>query len=147
MSETAASPVPSVQVVLDATDPHALAEFWAAALGYQVEDVEPLVRRMLEAGHATEQDVTTRGGRLVWRDASAARDPRGQRPRLYLQRVPEPKTVKDRIHLDLHVGPDLREAEVERLLGLGATKLYDGRLGPQEWVTLADPEGNEFCVS
>jgi hypothetical protein len=61
--------------------------------------------------------------------------------------VPEPKTVKDRIHLDLHVGEDRRETEVARILALGATKLWDGQQGPQSWVTLADPEGNEFCVS
>ncbi len=62
--------------------------------------------------------------------------------------MPEPKTVKDRIHLDLHLqGGDDRAEVVERLLGMGATKLWDGRQGPQTWVTLADPEGNEFCVS
>jgi hypothetical protein len=68
-------------------------------------------------------------------------------PQLWFQRVPEPKTVKDRIHLDLHFDPDQRDAEVERILALGATKLWDGQQGPHTWVTLADPEGNEFCVA
>ena len=139
--------VPTVQVVIDAADPHALADFWAAALGYVVEDVADLVQRMLDAGHATADDVATHDGRPVWRDAAAASDPAGRRPRLLLQRVGEEKTVKNRVHLDVQVGADRRDREVERLIGLGATKLYDGALGPQRWVTLADPEGNELCVS
>jgi hypothetical protein len=63
--------------------------------------------------------------------------------------VPEPKTVKDRIHLDLQRDLDAagRQIEVERLIALGATKLWDGQQGPSSWVTLADPEGNEFCIS
>ena len=57
--------------------------------------------------------------------------------------------MKDRIHLDLHhlQGDDVRAAEVARLIDLGATKLWDGQQGPQRWVTMADPEGNEFCVA
>ncbi len=138
---------PAVQVVIDAADPHGLADFWAAALGYDVEDVEAFARQMLDAGHATDDDVTTHRGRLVWRDAAAARDPADQRPRLLVQRVPEAKTVKNRVHLDLVVGADRRDAEVARIVALGARRLHDGRLGPQAWVTLADPEGNELCVS
>jgi len=61
--------------------------------------------------------------------------------------VPEAKTVKNRQHLDARVGPDRREAEVARLLGLGATELWRGSQGPYEWATLADPQGNEFCVT
>ena len=102
---------------------------------------------MLDAGHATADDVAVHDGRPVWRDAAAASDPAGRRPRLLLQRVGEEKTVKNRVHLDVQVGADRRDQEVERLIGLGATKLHDGALGPQRWVTLADPEGNELCVS
>ena len=58
-----------------------------------------------------------------------------------------PKTVKNRVHLDVRVGKEGREAEVTRLLGLGATELLRGAQGPFEWATLADPEGNEFCVT
>jgi hypothetical protein len=140
-------PNPVIQIAVDCTDPHAQARFWAAALGYQVEDVEPLVRQMLEAGYATDGDVATVDDRLAWKNGSACSDPAGARPRWFFQRVPEPKAAKNRMHVDLQVGEDARPAEVERLLGLGATKLYDGRLGPQTWVTMADPEGNEFCVS
>ena len=57
--------------------------------------------------------------------------------------------MKDRIHLDLHFleGDEARDATVARLIELGATKLWDGQQGPQRWVTMADPEGNEFCVA
>ncbi|MEJ7719886.1 MAG: VOC family protein [Ilumatobacteraceae bacterium] len=67
--------------------------------------------------------------------------------RLLFQHVPETKTVKNRVHLDLHVGDDERDGAIARAIELGATKLWDGRQGPQTWVTLADPEGNEFCIS
>jgi hypothetical protein len=63
------------------------------------------------------------------------------------QLVPEPKTVKNRVHLDIRVGAERREAEVARLVGLGATELWRGAQGPFEWATLADPQGNEFCVT
>ena len=66
-------------------------------------------------------------------------------------KVPEGKTAKNRMHLDVHLShdapDDLRAAELARLIDLGATKLWEGQLGPQRWVTLADPEGNEFCLA
>jgi hypothetical protein len=55
--------------------------------------------------------------------------------------------VKNRVHLDVRVGAERREAEVARLVDLGATELWRGAQGPFEWVTLADPEGNEFCLT
>jgi hypothetical protein len=142
-----ATPSPALQIALDCADPHAQARFWAAALGYEVEHVEALVRRMLDAGYATQDDVTTVDGELAWKTAAAMSDPTGARPRWFFQGVPEPKAAKNRMHVDIRVGVEGRAAEVERLIGLGATKLYDGQLGPQTWVTMADPEGNEFCVT
>ena len=136
-----------IQCAFDAADPHVLAEFWAAALDYEVEDHDALCRRMLDAGLATDNDVELVGDRYRWRDAAALSDRTGKGPRIYLQRVPEPKTAKNRMHLDLRVGADNVAAEVERLTALGATKLYDGQQGPQQWVTMADPEGNEFCLA
>ena len=62
------------------------------------------------------------------------------------QEVPEAKQVKNRVHLDLQVGEDRRDAEVERLVGLGATRIGAGSQGPHHWIVLADPEGNELCV-
>ena len=136
-----------LQIVLDCIDPHAQCDWWAGVLGYEVEQHEEFIQGILDAGYATEDMTMRHDGVLSWRDATAMRDPEGGRPRWYLQRVPEEKAVKNRMHVDLHVGPDAADAVVEHLLGLGATKLYDGQQGPQRWVTMADPEGNEFCVS
>jgi hypothetical protein len=140
---------PTFQIAVDCADPHRLCRFWAAAVGYEVEDHHDLVERMLAAGFASrEEDTVELDGRLAWRTAAACADPNGRGPRLLFQQVPEPKTVKDRIHLDLHFGDDAaRDAHVARLVELGATKLWDGQQGPQRWVTMADPEGNEFCVA
>jgi hypothetical protein len=138
---------PRFQIAIDCSDPHRLVRFWAALTGFEVEDHSALVDEMLEAGHATADDTVEVDGTLQWRGAAACCDRDGKGPRLLFQTVPEPKTVKDRIHLDLHFGEDEREAQVERILGLGATKLWDGQQGPQTWVTFSDPEGNEFCVS
>ena len=137
----------TLQLVLDCADPHAQARFWAAALGYEVERNEDLIEKMLAAGFATEADVVTVGGRLEWKEAAACRDPEGQRSRLYFQLVPEPKATKNRFHLDLQIGAADRAGEVERLAALGARWLYEGVQGPHTWVTMADPEGNEFCVA
>jgi hypothetical protein len=63
------------------------------------------------------------------------------------QLVPEGKTVKNRLHLDLRVPGEERESVVAGLAARGATELHRGRQGPSEWVTMTDPEGNEFCVS
>jgi len=135
------------QIAIDCADPHRLAEFWAAAVGYEIEHHDDRIRSIIEAGFASEDDVMEHGGHLVWRTAAAASDPGGTRPRLLFQQVPEEKTVKNRVHLDLRVGDERRQAEVERLESLGATRLWDGSQGPQTWVTMADPEGNEFCVA
>ena len=140
---------PRFQIAVDCVDPHALARFWAAAVEYELEDHHDQIVGILAAGHATDDDTIEIDGRKAWRTAAACADPDGTGPRLLFQAVPEPKAVKDRIHLDLHFeqGDDGRAAEVARLLALGATHLWDGQQGPQRWVTMADPEGNEFCVS
>ena len=140
---------PTIQIVVDAADPHAQARFWSAALHYELEDHHDQVQQLLAAGAITTDDTIEIEGRSAFAIAAACRHPHGAGPRLLFQQVPEPKTAKDRIHLDLHhlQGDELREAEVARLIALGATKLWDGQQGPQRWVTLADPEGNEFCVA
>jgi predicted enzyme related to lactoylglutathione lyase len=66
---------------------------------------------------------------------------------MLFQLVPEPKTVKNRMHLDVRIGTDDVERTVAALTARGAKFLHTGRQGPHSWVTLADPEGNEFCVS
>jgi hypothetical protein len=136
------------QVAIDCTSPHELADWWAEALGWEVEaQDESFIRRMIEEGHATDEQTVRHRGALVWRSATAMNSPEPGRPRVLFQVVPEPKTVKNRVHLDVRAGPDRREAEVARLVAMGATELWRASQGPYEWVTLADPEGNEFCVS
>lgn len=136
-----------LQVAVDCADPHLLARFWAAALGYEVEDHHDMIEGIIADGYATAEDTVTIDGRMAWRDAAACRPPSEGLPRLLFQVVPEPKAGKNRVHLDVHSQPEDRDAEVGRLVGLGATRLYDGRQGPQTWVTMADPEGNEFCIA
>ena len=136
------------QVAIDCTSPHELADWWAEALGWEVEaQDESFIRRMIEEGHATDEQTVRHRGALVWRSATAMNSPEPGRPRVLFQVVPEPKTVKNRVHLDVRAGPDRREAEVARLVAMGATELWRASQGPYEWVTLSDPEGNEFCVS
>src|SRR5436190_23169266 len=95
-----------VQVVIDCAEPHELVRFWAAALGTDVEDNSQLVEQLLAAGHVTEAETTMVDGRRQFADVAACRGPDGRLPRVFLQRVPEAKTVKNRVHLDLQVGPD-----------------------------------------
>ncbi len=136
-----------IQIAVDCEDPHELAYFWAEALGYEVTHNDDFIRGLIAEGHATEDQVIDVRGHLQFKDGAACEDPETLRPRLYFQLVPESKSVKNRLHLDLQSGPDRREAEADRLEGLGATRLYEGSQGPHRWITMADPEGNEFCVS
>ncbi|MEO3752282.1 VOC family protein [Streptomyces sp. B6B3] len=119
-------------IVFDAAHPASIARFWADALeGYAVAPYDEAELERLRAFgiHDPEDDPTV----LV--------ESRNGGPRLWFQRVPEPKRVKNRVHLDLAVGDP--ELEIERLTLLGATVL-----NRQNGLTLlADPEGNEFCVS
>jgi predicted enzyme related to lactoylglutathione lyase len=108
-----------IGLVLDCADPERLAEFWSAALGYT------------SLGGA--------GSYVLLVDES------GAQPKLLLQRVPEPKSAKNRMHLDIEC-PDVAD-ESDRLERLGATRVQ----GPMSehgstWVVMHDPEGNEFCV-
>jgi predicted enzyme related to lactoylglutathione lyase len=110
----------TVELVLDCADPDDQADFWSAALGYE---------RHGSAGNYRS---------LV--------DPDGVGPKLILQGVDEPKTGKNRFHLDVLV-TDI-EAEAARLVALGATRLSDRPFVEHgtSWIVLADPEGNELCV-
>jgi hypothetical protein len=139
------------QVTVDSSDPHVLADWWAEALGYDLEPSdEDFIRKMIAEGYATEADTTTHRGTLVWKEGAAIVHPDPDaRPgrRILFQLVPEGKTVKNRVHLDVRVGAENVEAELARLVGLGATELHRGRQGPHTWVTIADPEGNELCLT
>lgn len=106
------------QVIVDAADPVALGRWWAEALGWVVVDESP-----------DEYEIRPAKDRL---------------PGLLFGRSTDPKTVKNRLHLDFR--PEDQEAEVTRLLALGARHADVGQTGDEPWVVLADPEGNEFCV-
>jgi predicted enzyme related to lactoylglutathione lyase len=109
---------------VDCADPYALAGFWAEALGYP--------------RHAED----TPGD-----DEAELVAPPGAGPSLLFQRVPEAKAGKNRLHLDLRATGGGQNAEIERLLSLGAVIVSDLRdVRPGGWAVLADPEGNEFCV-
>ena len=143
------------KLVIDAADPHAQADFWAATLGYLVEDHSALVERLLGLGAVPPEVTVESHGRRAWLDAAAVRHPddpyeeesgTGLGRRLLFQRVPESKAVKNRLHVDVHTGARQRQEEVARLAGLGATVLQEVKAQGGEWVVMADPEGNEFCV-
>jgi len=139
------------QVVIDCAEPHPLAEWWAEAMGWEVEPTdEAFIRRMVEEGHATADDTITYRGELRWATGAAIIAPdeaSGPGRRLLFRQVPEEKSTKNRVHLDLRFGQDRIEAERDRLVAAGATFLHEGSEGPNRWFTLTDPAGNEFCVT
>ena len=135
-----------VQVTFDANDPHTLARWWADLLGYQLEDSHDLVTRLLDEGVIEAAEVVEIGNRRYFADAVAASDPDGVGPRLYVQRVPEPKTAKNRLHLDVPVAQEELDAEVARVTGLGATFVRFDSYPGHRWAVMQDPEGNEFCL-
>jgi hypothetical protein len=143
------------KLVIDAADPHAQADFWSAALGYTVEDNSAFIERLLDLGALPAEATVDFHGRRAFRDLIAVRHPddpfdeergTGLGRRLLFQRVPEAKTVKNRLHLDLHPGEGRRADEVGRLTALGASVLQEVKGPAGEWVVMADPEGNEYCV-
>jgi hypothetical protein len=111
----------TLEVVLDCSDPEKLMGFWRDAMGYRVYYSEPSLAVLVPV------DMTASPLLLQW--------------------VPEPKAGQNRMHLDI-VTAEV-EVEVNRLEALGARRLHDDvrRFGPTRWVTMADPENNEFCVS
>jgi predicted enzyme related to lactoylglutathione lyase len=153
-SQTQTSPpVTNLQIVVDAADPHAQAKFWAAALGWTVERNPEFVQQMLDAGIATPDDVVEVDGQLAWRTAEALRHPDHDRirelggaARMLFQVVPEARTVKNRMHVDVNVGRDNIDPTVARLEAAGATVLWKVDEPGAFHTTMADPEGNEFCV-
>ncbi|RXR22059.1 glyoxalase/bleomycin resistance/dioxygenase family protein [Oerskovia turbata] len=136
----------TVQITFDAADPRGLGAFWCVALGY-VEQPPP-------------------DGFVDWASAMAAWgmspdrynafyavvDPDGVGPRIFIQQVPEPKTAKNRMHIDVGVEGEGAERvrnvreHAERLVALGASLLQEMDENGEFWIVLQDPEGNEFCV-
>jgi len=110
-------------ICIDSTDHLPLARWWAELLGWRIthEDDDEAV---LEPPEDSPED--------------------GVSPDILILRVPEPKTVKDRIHIDLR--PEDQDAEVARAEAMGATRVDIGQGDDSTWVVLADPQGNEFCI-
>ena len=140
------------QVTVDSADPHELADWWAETLGWTVEPTDAeFVREMIAKGYATEDQTRTYKGALVWKEGAGIRHPDspadGPPKRMLFQLVPEAKTVKNRVHVDVWVGAANVEETLAKLTARGAKFLHRGRQGPHSWVTVADPEGNEFCIS
>ena len=139
-----------VQVTLDCADPGAVAEFWAAALGYVLQSPPAPFTSWDEALEDWNVPADQR------KNACAVVDPAAKGPRLYFQKVPEGKEVKNRVHLDVRAAPglsgdarwDALESESERLSALGASVL--GRVEADGinsgHIVMSDPEGNEFCL-
>ena len=145
--------VPELQLTIDCADPDRLTKFWAVALGYQVPDPPAGFdnwRSYYRAIGVPEEELDDGDDRLV--------DPEGHGPRIWFQKVPEDKVVKNRLHLDLKVsgGRDVPletrkervDAEAGRLVREGATvlRVLDEEGLDHYAVVLQDPEGNEFCV-
>ena len=138
-----------VQVTFDCADPARMAEFWAQALGYKKQD-PPEGWDSWEAW-ASDQGIPEED----FNSMSAVVDPDGKGPRLLFQRVPEGKSAKNRVHLDLNVGIPRDDAQAsrtrvkeaaERLEGLGAAKLREAEERGEFWIVMQDIEGNEFCL-
>lgn len=148
-----------VQITFDAHDPRGLCRFWAATLGYVIpgppgvelaEGQDPLGAwdAFLEQVGAPKE---------MWNSRAAIEDPEGTGPRLFFQQVPEGKTVKNRVHLDVRAAPGLEgearmaalEEECTRLTQLGATRVRRTEPAPPMeagFIVMQDPEGNEFCL-
>ena len=140
-----------LQIVFDAHDPFALGVFWQEALGY--------VREAPPEGFASWEETLRAWGlpEERWNDANAIVDPEGSGPRIFLQKVPEGKTAKNRVHLDVGLPgaparPGERRADEIRarageLEALGASRVREHDDGLQGfWIVMRDPEGNEFCL-
>ena len=141
----------TIQITFDAVDPRALADFWAAVLGYVPQPAPPgfdTWNQALRAFGVPEDQ---------WNSRAAIVDPEGVGPRVFIQQVPEAKAAKNRLHLDVRAAVGLQgdermtalAAECERLVALGGSMLYRVEPAPPMetgFITMADPEGNEFCL-
>jgi hypothetical protein len=139
-----------LQIVFDCADPATLGAFWADALGY-VEQPPP------EGFPSWDAFLEEIGVPVDQRNSAyAVVDPSGSGPRIFFQKVPEGKTVKNRVHLDLNVGggsgialEDRKtriEAEAKRLTAAGASVVGPRGERDEYWIVMQDPEGNEFCI-
>jgi hypothetical protein len=139
-----------IQVVIDAAEPAKLAEFWALALDYVLEPPPHGFETWEDFGRSIGMPEEEFG------DQASVIDPADEGPRLYFQRVPERKTVKNRVHLDVRVADrevrgeerkQLMSEKVEQLVEAGASIVWVNEDVRGHSIVLRDPEGNEFCVA
>lgn len=138
----------SFQVTFDAKDPARLADFWCEALGYIIQPPPP------EFESWDDWAVAMGIPEENWNDARALVDPDDAGPRIFIQKVPEAKTAKNRMHLDVNVASTVAKEERRALVEERAKSLIAAGasvVGPMEvrgefWIVMQDPEGNEFCL-
>jgi hypothetical protein len=138
------------QVTFDCAEPAGLGTFWATALGYVEQPPPPGFDSWDDFLDSIAVPDDERDGMY------AVVDPDGDRPRLLFQRVPEGKSAKNRMHLDVNVGggrdvsieerKPVIQAKIDELVPLGAKVLRHQEENGEYWVVLQDPEGNEFCL-
>ena len=130
----------AIQITVDAADPRGLGAFWCEVLGY-IEQPPP-------AGFADWDEALDAMGidRSDPNRAFAIVDPDGIGPRVFFLKVPESKTAKNRMHLDIHTDPTGLTNRCDELVAIGATLVAEFDEPEGRWITLLDPEGNEFCL-
>lgn len=134
-----------INVAIDCRDPDRLAAFWMPVLDYELADPP--------SGHTTWAELSLSEAKVPGEAWIKLRDPEGRGPTLLFHRVPEAKTFKNRVHLDVRApdaGTDDRPTEVNtfiaRVVGLGGSKVRDVVDDAGYFAVMQDPEGNEFCV-
>lgn len=138
-----------VQITFDCADPRALSLFWNEVLGYELPAPPP----GFDSWDAFAETLPEERRNT----ASASQDPAGAGPRLFFQQVPEGRSVKNRVHLDVRVAPGFEgdermaalETECERLVAFGASRVERHEPAPPMsagFIVMQDPEGNEFCL-
>ena len=145
------------KLVIDSRDANALADFWALALKYEVEDPSALITQLVSAGQLPQAAVVEHGGGRRFAGLAAIRHPDdpfdavsgvGQGRRILFQAVPEEKRAKNRLHVDVHDDAGDLDGLVTRLEALGATRVELVDQGPAgRWWVMREPEGNEFCAA
>ncbi len=137
------------QVTFDAANPQRLAEFWATALGYVLQPPPPGYDTWDAFADAIDMPAEERDS------IAAVVDPNGVFPRVLFLKVPEGKTAKNRVHLDINVGDasldertrtERRRAKAAELREIGAVEVEERADSTSSWTVMLDPEGNEFCV-
>lgn len=142
----------SLQIVVDCLNPHVLADWWAETMGWQAEPSdEDFIRSMVAKGFATADQTLVHNGVLVWAGGAAitpgAAAATQDQPRILFQTSENAKAGKNRIHWDVRLGGDDKSTVRGKLEARGATFLWEASQGPHAWFSMADPEGNEFCIS